>query len=196
MSPKLKNQSAKSQEKALAAFVSKKAEIDALARAVSDAEAERWLEDAVDRRSTARHRLTTPRRRSLTRRSSTRCRCARVGGGVASTPTPEPAIRWTSPETADQFLVRGRAARRETATVGGRQPALMAVAMRLFSLAELGLLDHGNVTRRLDAAARPALLMACASPTRCDRSTRTRAGRSAGSCRRLSRQTASSRAPW
>jgi hypothetical protein len=38
----------------------------------------------------------------------------------------------------------------------------MAVAMRQFSLAELGLLDHGNVTRRLDAAARPALLMACA----------------------------------
>jgi hypothetical protein len=49
MSPRTQNQSAKSQEQALAAFVSQKAEIDALARAVSDAEAERWLEDAVDR---------------------------------------------------------------------------------------------------------------------------------------------------
>jgi hypothetical protein len=74
-------------------------------------------------------------------------------------PTPEPATRWTSPKTADQFLVwraerYAEAALRgvATATVGGRHPTLLAVAVRLFSLADLGLLDHGEVTRNLDAA--------------------------------------------
>ena len=74
-------------------------------------------------------------------------------------PVPEHPIRWTSPQAADQFLV-WRAERYaeavlravRTATVGGRHPALISAAVRLFPLADLGLLDHGDVTLRLDGA--------------------------------------------
>jgi hypothetical protein len=44
-----------------------------------------------------------------------------------------------------------------TATAGTRHPTLMAVAVRLYSLADAGLLDHGEVTRRLLAAAEAPL---------------------------------------
>ncbi len=56
----------------------------------------------------------------------------------------------------------------ETASTGERHPTLMAVAVRLYSLADKGLLDHADVTARLlDAAKKP--LSATERAQRCER---------------------------
>jgi hypothetical protein len=88
---------------------------------------------------------------------------------VPALPEPEPVNldrlagpRWTAPARATptrRALRYADAALRAVATAspGTRHPTLMAVGVRLYSLADAGLLDHREVARELLAAAKTPL---------------------------------------
>ena len=149
-----------------------------LDRPVSDDEAKRWLEASPVDRSlyspVQAHYVAAPIF-DPTDLDPVPRRCGfwwRLVNAVAVPELPEPASpetvdvdalvsgRWQHPEPADGFL-RRRAERYAeqalravaNAITGDRHPTLMAVAVRLFSLSDAGLLDPADVTRRLLAAA-------------------------------------------
>jgi hypothetical protein len=160
-------------------------------RAVSDAECKRWLEASpVDRslfNPVQPHFVAAPvfapkSADPVPLRSGMWWRhVAEVPVPTLPEPEPPPVPEPREPHRQDELGVRAegyaRAALRgvETATTGERHPTLMAVAVRLYSIADKGLLDHADLTVRLLEAAKTPL-DATERAQRCER----RAGRPSG----------------
>ena len=148
-----------------------------LDRPVSDDEAKRWLADAPVDRSlyspvqvhyVAQPVFDPPELDPVPLRSGWFWAHSNVVP-VPALPAPEPASLGRPAgriETASAGYNAGRRAARyadaalravETASSGTRHPTLVAVAVRLYSLADAGLLDHAEVTHELLTAAETPL---------------------------------------